>query len=367
MTSASRLFSPFRLRDLELANRLVISPMCQYSATDGCANDWHLIHLGSLAQSGAGLLILEATAVEAAGRITPNCLGLWDDVTEAALGRVIGSVRRWSRMPLAIQLCHAGRKAAAHTPFAGGGRPLGAHEGAWPVIGPSAVPFDAGWQTPAAATEADMDRIVAAFVDSARRAHRLGFDALELHAAHGYLLSAFLSPIANRRDDAYGGSLAHRMRFPLRVVAAVREAWADRPLGVRINGTDWHPEGITVDEAASFALELARVGVDFVDVSGGGNVITRVPLGPGYQVPLAEAVRARSGLPTIAVGLIKEPAQAEAVIAEDRADLVAIGRAVLNHPHWPWLAAEVLGARVEVPPQYGRAATRAGTPPPYAR
>lgn len=363
---SSTLFSPLRLRELELSNRVVISPMCQYSAVDGCATDWHLIHLGGLALSGAGLLILEATAVEPDGRITPSCLGLWNDATEAALATVLSSVRRWSRMPLAIQLCHAGRKAACHPPFSGRG-PLRAGEGAWPVVGPSATPFDAGWQTPAAATAADMDRIVEAFVAATHRAARLGFEALELHAAHGYLLSAFLSPIANRRDDAFGGSLANRMRFPLRVVAAVREAWADRPLGVRLNGTDWHPEGIGIDEACAFAVELARHGVDFVDVSAGGNVITKVPLGPSYQVPLAEAVRARSGLPTIAVGMITEPAQAEAVIAEGRADLVAIGRAALNNPHWPWLAAEVLGARVDVPPQYARGATRAGVPPPYAR
>lgn len=364
MTSA--LFQPVQLRSLVLRNRIVISPMCQYSAKDGCATDWHLIHLGGLALSGASLLMIEATAVEAIGRITYGCLGLWTDENEAVLERVLTSVRRHSSIRIGIQLSHAGRKASAHAPFVGRG-PLAADEGAWPVVGPSAVPYSSRWPTPHAATADDLDRIVAAFVAAAQRADRLGIDLIELHAAHGYLLSEFLSPLANHRTDEYGGSLEKRMRFPLRVFDAVRAAWpSHKPLGVRINGTDWHPQGIQVEEAAAFAAALAEHGCDFVDVSSGGNVNTEVPLGPGYQVPLAEAVRRKSGLPTVAVGLITEPEQAEMIVAQGRADMIAIARAALNNPHWPWQAAEALGAEVEVPRQYFRAATKAGVPPPYA-
>lgn len=362
---ASALFEPIPLRGLTLRNRIVISPMCQYSAAEGCATDWHLIHLGGLALSGAGLLILEATAVAPQGRITPGCLGLWDDANEHALGKVLEVVRRHSTIPIGIQLSHAGRKAAAHPPFAGPG-PLQESEGAWPVIGPSAVAYGSKWQTPRAMSLEDMQCVQDQFVASVRRADRLGLDLIELHAAHGYLLSAFLSPLANRREDEFGGSLHNRMRYPLRVFEAMRHAWpAGKPMGVRVNGTDWHEAGITPQEAGEFAAALAARGCDFVDVSSGGNVLAKVPLAPGYQVPLAQAVRERCGLPTIAVGLINEPEQAEAVVAEGRADMVAIARAALNNPHWPWLAAETLHAQVEVPRQYFRAATRAGVPPPY--
>ncbi|MES2978814.1 MAG: NADH:flavin oxidoreductase/NADH oxidase [Pseudomonadota bacterium] len=363
MTSA--LFEPIQLRGLTLRNRIVISPMCQYSATEGSATDWHLIHLGGLSLSGAGILILEATAVAPQGRITPGCLGLWNDDNEDALRRVLKVVRRHSRIPIGIQLSHAGRKAAAHPPFVGRG-PLLENEGAWPVVGPSAVAFGSKWQTPRAMTLEDMVQTQEQFVQAVQRAQRLGLDLIEVHAAHGYLLSAFLSPLANRREDEYGGSLDNRMRFPLRVFEAMRQAWpAEKPLGVRINGTDWHEAGITPHEAAEFAAELAARRCDFIDVSSGGNVLANVPLGPGYQVPLAQVVRERCGLPTIAVGLISEPHQAEAIVSEGRADMVAIARAALNNPHWPWQAAEVLGANVEVPLQYYRAATRAGVPPPY--
>lgn len=361
----SKLFSPYQLRGLALENRLVISPMCQYSAHDGSASTWHLIHIGSLLNSGAGLLILEATAVESRGRITPHCLGLWSDENAEALGKVLASARKYSSMPVGVQLSHAGRKASAHTPFVGKG-PLKPEEGAWPVIGPSAVPFADGWQTPAVMTREDMDSVVEAFVAAAKRADAIGIDLIELHVAHGYLLSAFMSPLANVRDDHYGGSLENRMRFPLEVFDAVREAWpAHKPLGVRCNGTDWHPDGLTAEDAVVLAQALKDRGCDFIDVSSGGNCYAKVPVGPGYQVPFAAQIREQTGITTMAVGKITEPEQAEKILASGRADLIAIGRAILNNPHWPWQAAEALEGQVSVPWQYFRAATRAGVPPPY--
>jgi len=363
---ASALFQPISLRDLTLKNRLVISPMCQYSAQDGCATDWHVLHLGSLMLSGAGLFIIEATAVEPRGRITPECLGLWSDENEAALARVLKTVREYAHIPVGIQLNHAGRKASAHRPFVGKG-PLKADEGAWPVIGPSEIPFADGWPVPKAATRADLDEIKAAFVQAAQRADRLGIDLIELHAAHGYLLSAFLSPLANQRTDEYGGSLQNRMRYPLEVFEAIRAVWPQgKPLGVRCNGTDWHEQGLTADDAVAFANALKERGCDYVDLSSGGNAYVKVPIGPGYQVPFAQKVKAETGITTIAVGLISDPKHAESIVASGQADMVAIGRAALNNPHWPWMAAEELGATVEVPWQYYRAATRAGVPPPYA-
>lgn len=362
-----KLFSPYELRGLTLENRLVISPMCQYSADEGCASTWHLIHIGSLLNSGAGLLILEATAVERRGRITPQCLGLWSDENAEALGWVLKSARQYSKMPVGVQLSHAGRKASAHNPFVGKG-PLKEGEGAWPVIGPSAIPFSEGWQVPAAMTRADMDEVLEAYVAATRRADAVGFDLIELHAAHGYLLSAFLSPLANQRDDEYGGSLENRMRYPLEVFDAVREVWPEhKPLGVRCNGTDWHPDGLTPEDAVVFAQALKERGCDFVDVSTGGNCYAKVPVGPNYQVPFAEQIKRETGITTIAVGKITEARQAEQIVAEGRADLVALGRAMLNNPHWPWQAAEELEGRVSVPWQYFRAATRAGLPPPYVK
>lgn len=363
----STLFSPLSLRNLTLVNRLVVSPMCQYSAVDGCAGDWHTIHVGGMLTSGAGLFILEATAVEARGRITPECLGLWSDEMAHALGRVLQSARKFSSMPVGVQLSHAGRKAAAHRPFVGKG-PLLQNEGAWPVIGPSPIPFAEGWQVPQAMTRDDMDTVIQAFVDATLRADQIGIDLIELHMAHGYLLSAFLSPLANQRDDAYGGSLENRMRFPLEVFDAIRKAWPDsKPLGVRCNGTDWHEQGLQADDAVVLAKALKARGCDFIDVSSGGNAYVKVPVGPGYQVPFAERIKKETGICTIAVGLINEPQQAEAIIANGQADLVAIGRAVLHNPHWPWHAAEVLNGTVEVPWQYYRASTKKGIPPPYVR
>jgi 2,4-dienoyl-CoA reductase-like NADH-dependent reductase (Old Yellow Enzyme family) len=351
----SPLFTPFALRELVLANRIVVSPMCQYSAEDGSATDWHLLHLGSLAIAGAGLLMIEATAVEAAGRISLGCLGLYSDANEAALARVIAACRRFAKTPLGIQLAHAGRKGSATRPWQGI-RALRPEEGAWQSVAPSALPFDDGWPAPHALSAAEIDRIVDAFVASTRRAARLGLDLLELHCAHGYLLHEFLSPLANRRTDDYGGSLANRMRLPLRIAAAVRAAWpAAKPLGARITGTDWLEGGWTPEDAVALARALKSEGFDYVCVSSGGIVPKApIPIGPGYQVALAERVRRDAAIATRAVGLIAEPRQAEAIIASGEADMVAMARAFLDDPHWVWHAAEALGADIVYPPQYDR-------------
>lgn len=359
----SKLFESIDLRQVTLPNRIVIAPMCEFSAQDGCASDWHMIHIGHLMLSGAGLMMIEATAVEPQGRITRECLGLYSDESEAALGRVIEVARKYSDMPVGVQLSHAGRKASTLAPWDGPGHVAPA-DGGWPVIGPSPLPFAEGWPVPEEMTRADMDRVLAAFEDAARRCVRLGVDVIELHGAHGYLVSSFLSPIANRRTDRYGGSLNNRMTFPLEVFEVLREAWPkDRPLGVRLNGTDWRDDGITPAEAVAFAQALARRSCDFFDVSSGGNGLgAKIPSGPGYQVPFATQVKEATGVPTMAVGLIRSPYHAEAIVATGQADMVAIGRGMLNDPRWPWHAAEILGHRIRVPPQYERAATQADIP-----
>jgi 2,4-dienoyl-CoA reductase-like NADH-dependent reductase (Old Yellow Enzyme family) len=356
----SQLFTPLSIGPLTLPNRIVIAPMCQYSATDGNALDWHLIHLGQLALSGAGLLVIEATAVEAEGRITSADLGLYSDDNQAALARVLKAVRGHSRIPIAIQLGHAGRKASSHVPWEGG-QSLGAGEGAWQTSAPSALPHAPGEPAPVALDAAGLARVKEAFVQAARRAQALGIDAIELHAAHGYLLHQFLSPLANRREDDYGGSLANRMRFPLEVFDAVRAAVPSAmPVGVRISGTDWVEGGWDVAQSCVLAGELAARGCGFIHVSSGGvSPLQKIPLGAGYQVPLAEQVKAAAaGMPTIAVGLITEPALAEAIVAEGRADAVALARGMLFEPHWPWRAAMELGAQVAAPPQYWRSQPR---------
>ena len=333
--------------------------MCQYSATDGNANDWHLIHLGQLALGGAGLLCVEASAVEAIGRITPNCLGLYSDDNEAAMRRLIAALRRHSDMPLAIQLGHAGRKASSHTPW-DGGKLIEAKAGGWEPIAPSALPFSPAEPPPREMNAAELERVREAFVSATRRAAALGFDAIELHAAHGYLMHEFLSPLANRRSDNYGGSLENRMRFPLEVFSAVRKVWPEaKPLGVRISTLDWIEGGWDLPQSTEFARRLKAAGCDWIDASSGGLAPEqKITPGPGYQVSFAETIRKEVGIPTIAVGLITEPRQAEDIIAAGRADMVALARGMLFDPHWAWRAAAELGGEVRAPKQYWRAPPR---------
>lgn len=351
----SALFKRASLRNLALANRIVISPMCQYSAHNGEATDWHMIHLGHLALSGAGLMIIEATAVEPDGRITPGDLGLWDDATENALKPALAAIRRHSGIGIAIQLAHAGRKASCQVPWAGGAQIAPDEMGGWQTWSASDQPFKIGENPPVALDRAGLDRVRDAFVASTERAHRLGIDAIELHAAHGYLLHQFLSPLSNRRNDEYGGSLENRMRFPLEVFDAIRAVFpTEKPIGVRVSATDWVEGGWTIEDTLVFADALKARGVDWVDVSSGGlspdQTISSVP---GYQVPFAEAVKAR-GLTTFAVGLITKAQHAEDIIATDKADFVALARGILYDPRWPWRAAVELGAEIDGPPQYWR-------------
>lgn len=353
------LFSPMILGRLELRNRIVIAPMCQYSAADGEATDWHLIHLGQLAMSGAGLMFIEATAVAPEGRISPDDLGLWSDRTEAALARVIKAIRQYSSMPIAIQLAHAGRKASTRVPWEGGQAMAPAH-GGWQTLAPSAMPYDAADATPLALDDAGLQRIRNDFASAAERAHRLGVDVIELHAAHGYLLHQFLSPLSNGRDDRYGGTLENRMRFPLEVFDAIRAAVpGDKPVGARISATDWVAGGWDIEQSIVFARQLQHRGCAFIDVSSGGlSPLQQIPLDPGYQVPFAERIRRETGLATIAVGLITEPEQAQAIVSSGQADMVALARGMLYDPRWPWHAAAKLGAQVEAPKQYLRSQPR---------
>lgn len=355
----SQLFSPYQLGGLSLANRIVIAPMCQYSAQDGCATDWHTIHLGHLALSGAALLIVEATAVEPDGRISPFDLGLWSDETEAALGKALDAARRWSDMPIAIQLAHAGRKASVAQPWKGGGQ-LGLDQGGWTVEGPSDVGFETYPRPPRPLTRDDIARLVEAFAASARRSVRLGLAAIELHGAHGYLMHQFLSPLSNRREDDYGGSLENRMRFPLEVLDAVRAVVpAGFPVGFRISGSDWVEGGWDIEQSIAFSEAAKTRGADFIHVSSGGlSAGQKIPLGPSYQVPFARAVKQATGIATIAVGLITEPEQAEAIIGTGEADLIGLARGILYDPRWPWHAAAQLGASVKAPNQYLRSQPR---------
>ena len=352
----SALFSPIKMRGLTLPNRIVISPMCQYSVVNGKAAAWHMMHLGSLSISGAGMLTIEATAVEPEGRITPGDLGLWNEATEAALKPILDAIRQYSRIPIAMQLAHAGRKASSHLPWHGGAQiPLA--EGGWLAFAPSAVPQREGELPPVALDRPGLERIRNAFAATAKRAVRLGIDALEIHGAHGYLIHEFLSPISNRRSDEYGGSLENRMRLPLEIFETVRAAFPkDRPVGVRVSATDWVEDGWDVEQTIVFARELQKRGVDWIDASSGGvSPAQKIPIGPGYQVPLAEQIRAATGIATTTVGLITGVRQAEEIVATGKADLVALARGMLYDPRWPWHAAAELGATVEAPPQYWRA------------
>lgn len=350
----SALFSPFKLGNIELANRIVVAPMCQYSAVDGRAAPWHEQHLGQLMCSGAGAVTIEATAVQAAGRVTHGCLGLWNDTQEGLFSGLIQRIRTYSDTPIGIQLNHAGRKASAHPPWKGGGA-LGPDEGAWPTLAPSRVPWGTGWPLPDALSYEAMMRIENAFLGSAIRAERAGFDFIELHGAHGYLLHSFLSPISNRRQDEYGGSLQNRIRFPLRILAATRKALSpSTTLGMRINGTDWLEDGWTVEEAQIFAQKLEQLGADYISVSSGGACASvSYPLEPGYQVDLAARVgQALDSIPVICAGLISDPQMANDIVASGKADCVAMGRAFLDDPRWPIHAAVKLGDEAVVPNQY---------------
>ncbi len=356
MSGSSQLFTPYRMRGLTLANRIVVPPMCQYSAEHGNANDWHLMHIGSLANSGAGLFIVEATGVEPEGRITHGCLGLWSDENERAMKRVIDGVRRFGTAKIGIQLAHAGRKASCKRPWEGKtlSDPLAADP--WQTKSASALPATAGWHTPAAMSLdeiADMRRKWAA---STERCVRVGFDMIEIHAAHGYLLNQFLSPISNKRTDQYGGSFENRIRLTLEVFQAVRKAWPeDKPLGVRLSAVEWVEGGWSLDDTVELSKRLKALGCDYIDCSSGGiDPTAKVPVGPGYQVPFAERVKKDAGIPSMAVGLITDAEQAEAIVRDGKADLIGVARAMLDDPHWGWHAAYKLQAEVAMPPQYMR-------------
>jgi 2,4-dienoyl-CoA reductase-like NADH-dependent reductase (Old Yellow Enzyme family) len=359
----SRLFSPLTLRDLTLPNRVAVSPMCQYMAADGVPGDWHRVHLGQFAQSGPGLVMVEATGVEPEGRITPRCPGLWNDAQEAAFAPILAFARSVGESRLGIQLAHAGRKASTAPPWEGGGYVEGA-EG-WETRGPSALSFNDVWPAPRALDEAGIEGIVAAFAQAARRAVRLGFDLVEIHAAHGYLLHQFLSPLSNRRNDGWGGSLEGRMRLPLAVARAVRRAIPEgMPLLVRISATDWIEGGWDADQSVELCKALREAGCDMIDVSSGGlDPRQAIPVGPGYQVPFAARIRAEAGIPTMAVGLITDPLQAETILASGQADMVALARAMLWNPRWVWHAAAALGETVQPPAPYARAHPSLGREP----
>jgi NADPH2 dehydrogenase len=360
---SSALFSPYKLAGLELANRIVVSPMCQYSADDGCANDWHLMHLGMLANSGAALVIVEATHVERHGRITHGCLGLYNDDNEAALSRVMHSARRAGTAKFGIQIAHSGRKGSAQKPWEGGGQlPPGADP--WPTIAASAIPFGDGWQTPREVTEADMERVRNAFVSSAQRALRIGFDEIELHMAHGYLAHGFMSPISNKRTDQYGGSLENRLRFPLSIARAVRAVVPKGvPLGARITGSDWKEGGLTADDAVAISKALKAEGLDFICISSGGVAGgIHNPAEPCYNVAIAARVKKEAGIATRCVGLIVKPEHAEQIVVNGEADMVSMARSFLDDPHWGWHAAKVLGAEVVRPVQYARAGPKLWAP-----
>jgi 2,4-dienoyl-CoA reductase-like NADH-dependent reductase (Old Yellow Enzyme family) len=354
------LFTPFRIGALALPNRIVVAPMCQYSAVDGCMTDWHVIHLGHLALSGAALLTIEATAVLPDGRITYGDVGLWDDANEAAIARTLASVRRWSDMPIAIQLAHAGRKASTELPWKGGVQIAPDRPNGWQTVAPSAIPFLPDERPPVALDRQGLARVRAAFAAAAQRAARLGLDAVQIHCAHGYLLHEFLSPLSNLRDDQYGGSLENRMRFPLEVFDAVRAAFpADRAVTVRVSGTDWADGGWDIEQTIVLAQALEARGCAALHVSSGGLVpYQQIPVGPSYQVPLARAVKTKTRMPVIAVGLITEFEQAEAVVGTGDADMIALARTILYDPRWPWHAAAHFGAQVKAPDQYLRSQPR---------
>ncbi|MGP2492169.1 NADH:flavin oxidoreductase/NADH oxidase [Mesorhizobium sp. PUT5] len=353
------LFQPITLDGLAFPNRIAVAPMCQYSADDGSASDWHLYHWMNLAMSGAGMITVEMTNVERRGRISHGCMGLYGDHNEAAARRALDAARRVA-LPGAkfgVQLAHAGRKASNQRPWEGGG-PLKPHQDPWPVVSASAIAYDDGWQVPHALDEEEIGQVIRHFAEAARRAERAGFDFIELHGAHGYLIFQFLSPLSNHRTDRWGGSLENRMRFAVEVARAVRQAAPGLMLGARLSVKDWVDGGFDVAEAIEVAKALKAEGIAYICCSSGGNSpLQKLPSGPGYQVDLAEAVKKGAGIPTRAVGLITEPAQANAIVAEGRADMVALGRAFLADPRWGWRAAAALGEKIHPAPQLARSVT----------
>lgn len=355
------LFSPLKLRDVELRNRIGVSPMCQYSSRDGFATDWHLVHLGAFATGGAGVVFTEATAVLPEGRITPQDLGIWDDAHVEMLARIAAFVTEHGAVP-GIQLAHAGRKASTRRPWEDGSSTVPTEEGGWPdgTLAPSAVPFSEAYPKPNAMEEADITKVVEAFASAATRALNAGFRMAEIHAAHGYLLHEFLSPLSNQRTDAFGGSFENRTRALLQVVERVRGVWPEGyPLAVRISATDWAEDGWDVDQSVRLAALLRERGVDLVDTSSAGLVPwQKIDVGPGYQVPFAERIRREAGIPTAAVGLITDPHQADAIVRDGHADMVLLAREMLRHPHWPLMAAHALGLEGPWPSQYLRARLR---------
>jgi 2,4-dienoyl-CoA reductase-like NADH-dependent reductase (Old Yellow Enzyme family) len=348
-----KLFTPLQVGGVTLPNRIAISPMCQYRADDGCMNDWHLIHLGQLAYSGAGLMMLEATHVTREGRITHGCAGLYNEHNEAEIARVIAACRRLGKNPIGIQLAHAGRKASSQVPWEGR-EWLRPDQSPWITVAPSAIPYAEGWHVPHELTVAEIRQQVEAFVAATVRSKRIGFDVVELHSAHGYLLHQFLSPLSNKRSDEYG---KNRMKFPLEVAAAVRESWPkDRGLGARISANDWAEGGLGPDDAVTYAKELKRVGFDYVCVSSGA-LVGHARMGPiveGYQVPFAEKVKRAVDIKVRAVGMIANPQYAEQIVESGSCDMVAMARAFLDNPRWVWHAAERHGIKIDYPPSYAR-------------
>ena len=355
--SSAKLFTPITLGGVELRNRIIVAPMCQYSAANGNASDWHLMHIGQFSVSGVGLIFMEATGVTPQGRISPGCLGLWSDENQAALKRVVDFCNDYGHAKMGIQLAHAGRKGSTDLPWLGGAPIPSSDDRGWRTCGPSATPYSDAFELPDALDEDGLNEIKAAFVQAAKRADDAGFDVVEVHMAHGYLLHQFLSPLSNQRNDDYGGSLEGRMKFPLEVFDAVRAIWPKhKALGVRFSATDWVDNSSwDVPEATAFSHELKRRGADFIDVSSGGNSpLQQIDVGPGYQTGFASEIRRETGLPTMAVGQITEPKQAEAILRSGQADMISLARGMLYNPRWAWHAAEELDAEVAYAPQYMR-------------
>ena len=350
----SQLFSALTMRDVTVNNRIVVSPMCQYISENGSANDWHLMHLGQFAMGAGGLVITEATHVSPEGRISPKCLGLYSDDNERTLKRVVDFCKTHGVAKIGTQLAHAGRKASTKPPLYGGG-PLADDEGPWTTVAPSAVGY-ADWPAPQALDDAGLAKVKADFVAATERSARIGFDLIEMHGGHGYLLHQFLSPLSNQRNDHYGGSIEGRMQFPLEVFKACRAVWPEHlPMGIRLSATDWLDGGLTVDETIEVAKAMKQAGCDFIDVTSGGlHPDQKISVGPGYQVPFAERVRKEADVTTMAVGMIADPAQAEDIVASGQADMIAIARGMMDDPHWAWHAAQRLGVETEYPDQYLR-------------